>query len=370
MASGAENPYKNLPKESYWSEAVAKRGERPYENLWASKWKLSDDMAFTTYGSCFAQHISRALIANKLKWVNAEPAPRLAPDELKRKFNYEIYSSRTGNIYTAAQLRLWTELALGKKTVDDCELWVAEDGRVYDMLRPRIEPNGFASLEEASLSLQSTIYRFARSVRSANVFIFTMGLTEGWENAETGMIYAMCPGTAAGAFDEAVHVFKNYGFSEIETDMEIAIQNLRQLNPKLRILITVSPVPLVATASGKHVLSATTYSKSVLRAVAGLLESRFEYLDYFPSYEIITTSASHGRFFQDNLREVRPEGVAFVMGHFLKGLKLEKIPKRRRAKRSQEDEDNINEAKLVAQQEAEDLVCEEMILESQNAANS
>ena len=39
--------------------------------------------------------------------------------------------------------------------------------------------------------------------------------------------------------------------------------------PKLRILLTVSPVPLTATAGDDHVLLATTYSKSVLRAGRG-----------------------------------------------------------------------------------------------------
>ena len=40
------------------------------------------------------------------------------------------------------------------------------------------------------------------------------------------------------------------------------------MNPKARLVLTVSPVPLAATASGSHVLPATIYSKSVLRAAA------------------------------------------------------------------------------------------------------
>jgi hypothetical protein len=36
----------------------------------------------------------------------------------------------------------------------------------------------------------------------------------------------------------------------------------------LRIVLTVSPVPLVATVTGSHVVPATIYSKSVLRIAA------------------------------------------------------------------------------------------------------
>ncbi len=43
----------------------------------------------------------------------------------------------------------------------------------------------------------------------------------------------------------------------------------RRINPQPRFILTVSPVPLVATMSGSHVSPASIYSKSVLRAPAG-----------------------------------------------------------------------------------------------------
>jgi hypothetical protein len=109
------------------------------------------------------------------------------------------------------------------------------------------------------------------------------------------------------------HGFHNHSYGEILRDMRRALAILRGVSRRLRVLLTVSPVPLTATASGQHVLNATTYSKSVLRAVAGQLAATRKSVDYFPSYEIITAPPYAGRFYAKNQRSVLPEGVDFVM---------------------------------------------------------
>lgn len=61
---------------------------------------------------------------------------------------------------------------------------------------------------------------------------------------------------------------------------------------------------------------ATTYSKSVLRAVAGQLADNRKYVDYFPSFEIINSHVMRSQFYGEDMRTVMEEGVDFVMGHF------------------------------------------------------
>jgi hypothetical protein len=94
---------------------------------------------------------------------------------------------------------------------------------------------------------------------------------------------------------------------------------LARINPSARVILTVSPVPLAATARhDQHVLSATTYSKSVLRVAAEMLSARFPHVHYFPSYEIITGAFSRGAYYADDLRNVLESGVSHVMGLFMK----------------------------------------------------
>jgi len=82
-------------------------------------------------------------------------------------------------------------------------------------------------------------------------------------------------------------------------------------------VVPVLPVPLMATYERRHVAVATCYSKSVLRVVADSLCRRFAWVDYFPSFEIITGSYNDGAYFEADHREVNSIGVAHAMRCFL-----------------------------------------------------
>lgn len=312
------NPYVGLSGNAFWRSAVADKPILGIDGLWTPKINIEKTDKIVTAGSCFAQHISRALRTHGYWWLDAEPAPPSLSAEQKSAFGFGVFSFRTGNIYTAALLKQWLSWALNEPKSSP-EAWVSGN-RVYDPFRPNIEPNGFQSVEEMQVSRSDTLAAIRRAVTESDLFVFTLGLTEAWINVEHGHVYPMCPGTVAGTFDGSRHKFHNYSYSEVTADLRETIGLMRGLNPRLRLLLTVSPVPLTATATGEHVLVATTYSKSTLRAVAGDLAHEFEFVDYFPSYEIITAFPYRGIFFGPNMRSVAPEGVEFVMRSFFKAL--------------------------------------------------
>lgn len=312
--SRRDNPYTALPARNFWRPAVAERAAEDIAELWTPKFEITADTAFATYGSCFAQHFGQALTARGRRWVETERAPKLLTPEQARRFNFGVFSSRTGNIYTTSLLRQWVSWADGSAT-PPTEAW-REGERVIDPFRPAIEPDGFADDEELHRTRAVTIAAFETSIRRADVFVFTLGLTESWVNAERGYEYPMCPGTHAGRFDPDIHQFVNQDYPTVDANLRAALDAMRAMNPGLRFLLTVSPVPLTATGSGDHVLVATTYSKAVLRAVAGRLAQERDDVDYFPAYEMVSAPPFGGRFFADNQRSMSAEGVAFVMRHF------------------------------------------------------
>lgn len=314
------NPYSSLEGRAFWRSAIADRNALEIEELYRSKLTLHPEDKVLTAGSCFAQHIGKALKKNGYNWFDAEPGPDIlaATPELKKKYGYGVFSFRTGNIYTTALLAQWIDWAFGHASPSD-EYW-EQKGRIYDPFRPAIEPNGFASVEEMRAAREVTLKTIRTALSDAKLFVFTLGLTEGWVNTRTGHVYPMCPGTLAGEFDASQHSFRNFRYPEIHAALKRVIEFTRSLNPDLQFLLTVSPVPLTATASGNHVLPATTYSKSTLRAVAGDLADEFTFVDYFPSYEIITAPTFRGMFYLPNQREVSIKGVDFVMTHVFAGL--------------------------------------------------
>ncbi|MEI6099519.1 MAG: GSCFA domain-containing protein, partial [Alphaproteobacteria bacterium] len=310
-----------------------------------------------TFGSCFAQHFGKALQARGYNWTNMEPPPAGLGAEGIAKFNYNVFSARTGNIYTTNILRQWCDWATGQSGPPD-EIWEAQ-GRFYDPFRPAIEPDGFESAQEVRDNRDLTIAAFGDAMRTADVFVFTLGLTESWRSADDMYEYAICPGTTAGKFDPARHVFVNESYVNIAASLQLALASMHAVNPALRVLLTVSPVPLTATASDNHVLVATTYSKSVLRAVAGDAAAKSDLVDYFPSYEIITAPAYGGRFFADNKRSVLSAGVDHVMSQFFAGQagKYGPLPVAAdTAKRK------VRRIKAASERSQDDLVCEEAIL--------
>lgn len=356
-----DNPYAGQPQSAFWRTAVAEPGVFGYENLWNCPFQLPQNARFSTYGSCFAQYISRALKVRGQPWVDAEPAPAKSPAWLRRKYNYSVFSSRTANIYTAKALETWVSLALDPARAENIEFW-EQDGRFFDSLRPAIEPEGFSSTAECLAMLQGTVQAFRRSITDCEVFVFTMGLTEGFENADTGQPYAICPGTLAGRFDPDRHLFVNYGFLENLSFMQAAIEGMKKLNPRIKVILTVSPVPLTATAGEDHVLVATTHSKSTLRAVAGELAASDPIVAYFPSYEIISGHPAKAQFFEPNMRTVSRQGVSLVMEHFFAGLDLggKKVA-------IGPDPRALFKEQIRADEHAEALACEEQVLEALNA---
>jgi hypothetical protein len=150
------------------------------------------------------------------------------------------------------------------------------------------------------------------------VFVFTLGLTEAWRSKVDGSVFPVAPGVAGGSFDPTLHEFVNFPVQEVESDLLAFLAKLKQKNPTVKILLTVSPVPLVATYEDRHVLVSTTYSKAVLRVAAEAATAQYGWVDYFPSYEIITGSFNQGQYYADDFREVNPAGVAHVMRCFQK----------------------------------------------------
>lgn len=308
------HPYAALPARAFWRSAVSEVNVLDLTDVYRPRFAIDRSTRIATAGSCFAQHIGRKLREHDYTFVNVEPAPRLLPPPTRARFGYGVYSARYGNIYTARQLLQLFRRADGTLQPTD-DHWV-EDGRYFDPYRSTIEPDGFASLAELE-RIRAAHFRAVRSLLSScDVFVFTLGLTEAWVNSADGAVYPVCPGTTHGTFDPARHSFVNFGFTETVADMNELIAHARAVNPRIKLLLTVSPVPLTATASGHHVLQASVASKSVLRAVCSELVDQHDDVDYFPAYELVASHPMRAVFFEPNLRSVSATGVDHVMGHF------------------------------------------------------
>ena len=312
----ASNPYIDLEPRAFWRSAVAEATSAS-AGVYRKKFDIDHSARIATAGSCFAQHIGVFLKANGYQVLDVEPPPQWMPAPLRRQYGYDVYSARYGNIYTVAQLAQLAAECNGAYCPGETA-WVRGDGRYLDALRPAVEPDGFETLEELNHSRRYHLQQVRRLFTEMDVFIFTLGLTEAWVHRESMTFFGSAPGTVGGVYDEAKYAFVNLGYQDLINAFASFFSTLEKLRggSMPRTILTVSPVPLTATASDQHILVANTYSKATLRAAAGELAKSNKHIDYFPSYEIVTNPNSRGAFFEENLRSVRTAGVKAVMSAF------------------------------------------------------
>ncbi len=314
------NPYSQLPDHCFWSRAVTWVHPAQMDPMSRAPFRITASDKIATMGSCFAQHISRRLQAAGFNYFVPESAPDdMGPDDAKRA-NYGVFSARYGNVYTVRQAVQLIDRAFDGAEFD--EVW-EKGSHFVDPFRPQIEPDGFETPEAVRQSRARHLAAVRRVFQESDVLVFTLGLTEAWRAVESGAVYPTAPGVAGGQFDPGAHAAVNFTVQETIADLETFIRKARALNPRLKFILTVSPVPLKATFEDRHVLQSTVYSKSVLRVAAQHASETFDDVCYFPSFEIITGPGGAGRYYAPDLREVRDVGVAHVMRiferHFIRG---------------------------------------------------
>lgn len=306
------NPYKAKPVTSFWKPSVGNCAHDALTLAPQNAFDLSADDRVATAGSCFAQNVAKHIKrARLMHFLQVE----------EQREDQPLFSANYGNIYTPLQLKQLIERATGKSDVpeDHTDTYAVANGRYLDLYRPYMEPAGYKSLEDLVSARKTHLDAVMRMFRDATVFVFTLGLTECWRAAATGIAFPVAPATVVEDGSLPATTFDNQDFSATYEAMADAIALMRGINPALKIMLTVSPVPLTATYTDHHVLAATTYSKSVLRAVAGELASKLEGVSYFPSYEIITAPYWPESYYDANRRTVSEVGIAHVMRTFEAG---------------------------------------------------
>jgi hypothetical protein len=339
----AMHPYSVAPERAFWSRSVSRKWNP--SSLISDERRIRLDDKVVSAGSCFASNIVPYLAGANIEYVRTETVHPAFAEIYRERYGYTSFSAAYGNIYTARQLLQLLWRARGDfKPIED--RWPSNDGLI-DPFRPGL-PYRPQTDEEFDALTKQHLQRTLGAFEQATVFVFTLGLTEAWVSKLDGAVFPACPGTIAGEFDHTKHEFYNFNTEEVANDLKEFCELFRRINPNARILLTVSPVPLVATATNEHVLTASTYSKSVLRAAAQQVCQISPNAFYFPSYELITGPQAPDDFFEPDKRNVSKRGIETVMQSLL-GEKMTPASTQSRLK-------NVQAAlsSLVAVQECEE----------------
>jgi hypothetical protein len=120
----------------------------------------------------------------------------------------------------------------------------------------------------------------------AGAFVFTIGLAEVWQDRESGGVFWR--GIPKEIFDAERHIFRLTSVDENAANLRQVVALIRRVNSAAPVVITLSPVPLLATFRDISCLTADCVSKSVLRvAIDQVMNDRLPGVYYWPSFEIV-----------------------------------------------------------------------------------
>ena len=312
-SSRSHHPYQSIKPHQHWRNSFSGKSIAEIDPVVELDFKIGRSDRIATAGSCFAQHLANALVGSGLNYF--------VPEAGDRAMGYGLFSARYGNIYTTLQLAQLIDRAYGAFEPEDIA-WEKPDGTFIDPFRPEIPLLRNATPDDVQADRQQHFAHVRTMLEEMNYFVFTLGLTECWLSKADGAAFPLAPGVVGGAMDFAKYEFCNLDEAETYRYLQKSITKIRALNPEAKVILTVSPVPLMATYENRHVLSSTTYSKAVLRVAAERATREFKDVYYFPSYEIVTGTYNRGSYFDADLRTVTPQGVDHVMSLFLKHATL------------------------------------------------
>ena len=154
-------------------------------------------------------------------------------------------------------------------------------------------------------------FRFPRAETPTH--LITLGLNECWEFVADGSASSRKPKSPAHF---ALFRHRVLDVAENVANLQTFLDILRAHNPEIELIVSVSPVPFMATGLGarSHVVVANAHSKAVLRVAAEEFVNANKGVYYFPSYEMVM----HGIHdpWQADQRHVAPEAVARIMQLF------------------------------------------------------
>ncbi len=135
-------------------------------------------------------------------------------------------------------------------------------------------------------------------LKTTEWLVITWGTAWVHERADTHELVANCHKMPARHFTK--HLLEVQQITDAFTD---CYRQLRAFNPRLRVLLTVSPV-----RHTKETLEGNSVSKSILRVACDTLTRKLDDVSYFPAYEIMMDDLRDYRFYKNDM--IHPTDLA------------------------------------------------------------
>ncbi len=253
--------------------------------------KIGLKTGIVTIGSCFSDVLGDYLVSNKR----------------------DCLSNPFGTVYNLVSIQDLVLNTLEEKNMDE-SLITAHSGQFFHYLYH----SSFWGKDVSDLrqKIKSAEQEAAKKLKPADYLIITLGTAWVYALKDSATIVSNCHKQPAEHFEKRLLSLE---------EQKAAFRNIRSIlkkfNPDIRFILTVSPVRHI-----KDSIKLNAASKSALRWLCHELESDFDDVEYFPSFEIMMDDLRDYRFYKSDLIHPNEMAEEYILQHFSetyfdKGLK-------------------------------------------------
>jgi len=236
-------------------------------------------------GSCFAFEIAHVFQESGFNYVvterNDDPLSGVIVDGYSPGDQYAKFCANYGILFNSISFKQLAEKAFDTKPIKQL-LFQQPEGYWVDPYREGV---AFLDRQNYLLDYPQHINATRNALEIAEVFIVTLGLNECWEFRD-GTVLSRNPRDNMYPFVK----HKTLSVQENIDNIQCFYDTVKKYNPKFKLIISISPIPFLATGHGEthHVITANTHSKATLRVAAEELVKNNPDIYYLPSYELVT----------------------------------------------------------------------------------
>lgn len=246
--------------------------------------KIGYDDSLFFIGSCFSDHIGHFFESHRFKTCSNPYGtlfnPRSIADNLLRSITLSPISDQT--------------------------IYFFNNRFISFSHQGKINGDSKESFQNDLMELDLKIHHF---LKNTDYLFITFGTAYCYKFIERDLIVANCHKIPNHQFEKFI-----LSVDDIVDDYSVLITKLKEFNPKIKIIFTVSPVRHLGDGFHENQIS-----KSVLHLAIEQLKNRFE-LYYFPSYEIILDDLRDYRFFARDLCHPAENSVEYIQEMIMKSL--------------------------------------------------
>lgn len=237
--------------------------------------------ALLLMGSCFSEHIGQKLKSLKFK---ADTNP----------FGI-VFNPRS--------------MAISLQRITEEKAYTANDLIQHNNLWHGLDAHGrFSDTGQAKVlqQLNQSLHSWHEQLKTARWLMLTFGSAYVYRHLATGRYVANCHRIPQQDFSKEL-----LDKESIVSELSAVLEHLKVINPRCRVLLTVSPVKHLRDGVVENNLS-----KAILLQSVHALVALHPQCAYFPAYELVTDDLRDYRFFEADMAHPNQQAIGYVWSKF------------------------------------------------------